>query len=280
MITTIGIDIGTSAVKSVLFRTVDGKPEWLGKRVDRLRKRDPMKLATEAYQYLQTDAGLQQNDIDYVATTGDGENVEFRTGHFYSMTTHARGAVFLEPDARAVIDIGALHGRAISTDERGKVLSYKMTSQCASGSGQFLENIARYLGVSQDEVGSLSKSADDPETVSSICAVLAETDVINMVSRGISTQNILKGIHLSMAGRLVKLLKSIKAKESTVFVSGGLAQDEGLLAAIREQAVEQKLSVKVSSNSDSIYAGAIGAAIWGAFRYEKLGNLKQLAKAA
>lgn len=280
MITTIGIDIGTSAVKSVLFRTVDGKPEWLGKRVDRLRKRDPMKLATEAYQYLQTDAGLQQNDIDYVATTGDGENVEFRTGHFYSMTTHARGTVFLEPDARAVIDIGALHGRAISTDERGKVLSYKMTSQCASGSGQFLENIARYLGVSQDEVGSLSKAADDPETVSSICAVLAETDVINMVSRGISTQNILKGIHLSMAGRLVKLLKSIKAKESTVFVSGGLAQDEGLLAAIREQAVEQKLSVKVSSNSDSIYAGAIGAAIWGAFRYEKLGNLKQLAKAA
>ena len=280
MITTIGIDIGTSAVKSVLFRTVDGKPEWLGKRVDRLRKRDPMKLATEAYQYLQTDAGLQQNDIDYVATTGDGENVEFRTGHFYSMTTHARGAVFLEPDARAVIDIGALHGRAISTDERGKVLSYKMTSQCASGSGQFLENIARYLGVSQDEVGSLSKAADDPETVSSICAVLAETDVINMVSRGISTQNILKGIHLSMAGRLVKLLKSIKAKESTVFVSGGLAQDEGLLAAIREQAVEQKLSVKVSSNSDSIYAGAIGAAICGAFRYEKLGNLKQLAKAA
>ena len=280
MITTIGIDIGTSAVKSVLFRTVDGKPEWLGKRVDRLRKRDPMKLATEAYQYLQTDAGLQQNDIDYVATTGDGENVEFRTGHFYSMTTHARGAVFLEPDARAVIDIGALHGRAISTDERGKVLSYKMTSQCASGSGQFLENIARYLGVSQDEVGSLSKAADDPETVSSICAVLAETDVINMVSRGISTQNILKGIHLSRAGLLVKLLKSIKAKESTVFVSGGLAQDEGLLAAIREQAVEQKLSVKVSSNSDSIYAGAIGAAIWGAFRYEKLGNLKQLAKAA
>ena len=153
MITTIGIDIGTSAVKSVLFRTTNGKPEWLEKRVDRLRKRDPMKLATEAYQSLLADAGLHENEIDYVATTGDGENVEFRTGHFYSMTTHARGAVFLEPEARAVIDIGALHGRAISTDERGKVLSYKMTSQCASGSGQFLENSARYLGVSQDEVG-------------------------------------------------------------------------------------------------------------------------------
>ncbi|MBC8259350.1 MAG: benzoyl-CoA reductase subunit D [SAR324 cluster bacterium] len=280
MTITIGIDIGTSAVKSVLFRTVAEKHEWLGKRVDRLRKRDPMKLASEAYHGLLKDAGLKKDDVAYVATTGDGENVDFRTGHFYSMTTHARGGVFLEPEARAVIDIGALHGRAISTDERGKVLSYKMTSQCASGSGQFLENIARYLGVSQDEVGSLSKAADDPEVVSSICAVLAETDVINMVSRGISTQNILKGIHLSMAGRLVKLLKSIKAKESTVFVSGGLAQDVGLLAAIREQAVDQNLIVKVTSNSDSIYAGAIGAAIWGGFRYEKLGNLKQLAKAA
>ena len=74
----------------------------------------------------------------------------------------------------------------------------KMTSQCASGSGQFLENIARYLGVAVEEIGPLSKSSQDPEKVSSICAVLAETDVINMVSRGIATPDILKGIHLSM----------------------------------------------------------------------------------
>ena len=78
-----------------------------------------------------------------------------------------------------------------------------MTSKCASGTGQFLYNIARYLGIAQDEVGSLSMQADDPEMVSSICTVLVETDVINMVSRGISSQNILKGIHLSMAGRLI-----------------------------------------------------------------------------
>ena len=142
-----------------------------------------------------------------MATTGDGETIPFRTGHFYSMTTHARGAIYLDPEARAVLDIGALHGRAVKMDERGKVLGYRMTSQCASGSGQFLENISRYLGIAQDEIGSLSQQADDPEVVSSICAVLAETDVINMVSRGISASNILKGIHLSMAGRLAKLLR-------------------------------------------------------------------------
>ena len=186
------------------------------------------------------------------------------------MTTHARGASFLLPDALSLLDIGALHGRAVSIDELGKVLAYKMTSQCASGTGQFLENIARYLGVAQEEVGTLSLQADDPETVSSICAVLAETDVINMVSRGISLQNILKGIHLSMAGRLIKLLKAIKVWNSTVLVTGGLARDEGLCRALQEQASDQKLAVQIKTRTDSIFAGAIGAVIWGEFRYRKL----------
>ena len=143
MTTTIGIDIGSGCVKSVLFR--DG--EWVAKRVERIRRRDPMELAKQGYDEVMAESGLAANDVDYVATTGEGENVKFATGHFYSMTTHARGAIFLDPQARAVVDIGALNGRAIYIDERGKVLSYKMTSQCASGSGQFLENISRYLGV-------------------------------------------------------------------------------------------------------------------------------------
>ena len=105
------------------------------------------------------------DDIDYIATTGEGENVKFATGHFYSMTTHARGGVFLHPGVSAVVDIGALNGRAIYVDERGKVLSYKMTSQCASGSGQFLENIARYLGVAIEEIGPLSQELAESREV-------------------------------------------------------------------------------------------------------------------
>ena len=156
-----------------------------------------------------------------------------------------------------------------------------MTSQCASGSGQFLENIARYLGIAQDEIGRLSMEADDPEKVSGICAVLAETDVINMVSRGISSSNILKGIHLSMASRLAKLLKSVTgAGNDLVCVTGGLALDPGLIAALQEEMAEQKISAAVKSHPDSIYAGAIGAALWGAFRYEKLARLGALPKAS
>jgi len=269
---TAGIDIGSGAVKTVLFR--DG--EWLAKRVERIRRRDPMELARLGFDEVLKEHNLRENEISYIATTGEGENVKFATGHFYSMTTHARGGVYLNPEARAVVDIGALNGRAIYIDERGKVLSYKMTSQCASGSGQFLENIARYLGVAVEEIGPLSRTSKNPEKVSSICAVLAETDVINMVSRGIATPDILKGIHISMASRLVKLLKVTGITKGTVLLTGGLALDEGLLAALQEELVNEKIAgLTAVSHPDSIYAGAIGAALWGAFRFRKLKELQE-----
>jgi benzoyl-CoA reductase subunit D len=144
-----------------------------------------------------------------------------------------------------------------------------MTSQCASGSGQFLENIGRYLGVTLEEIGPLSLQADDPEVCSSICAVLAETDVINMVSRGIRVANILKGIHQSMAGRYMRLLTSAKAS-GVVLVTGGLAADVGLLQALREAAKEQGADLDVRAHERSVLAGALGAAIWGAYRARKL----------
>ncbi|MCC6474657.1 MAG: benzoyl-CoA reductase subunit D [Burkholderiales bacterium] len=280
MTITAGIDIGSGAVKTVLFRIEDADTEWIARRCERIRRRDPLQLAREGYEEVLAESGLAAKDVDYVATTGEGENVRFATGHFYSMTTHARGGIFLRPDARAVADIGALNGRAINIDERGKVLAYKMTSQCASGSGQFLENIARYLGVAVEEIGPLSESAKNPETVSSICAVLAETDVINMVSRGIATADILKGIHLSMASRLVKLLKVSGITKGVVLLTGGLALDTGLLAALKQELVAEKVANLVATNHpDSIYAGAIGAAIWGAFRHEKLARLEERAAA-
>jgi benzoyl-CoA reductase subunit D len=266
-----GIDVGSSSVKSVLLRSGGAEESVAAHASARIRKRDVMHVVSEVFEAVREAAGGEE--IDYVATTGEGEDIPFATGHFYGMTAHARGALFLEPRARAVLDVGALHARAVSMDERGRVLGYKMTSQCASGSGQFLENIARYLGVSQAEIGSLSLAAERPEPVSSICAVLAETDVINMVSRGIPTCEILRGIHTSMAGRFARLLQSLGAP-AVVFVSGGLAADDGLLGAIaaafRKDPSRKEPPPELARHPLSPYAGAIGAAIWGAFRYRKL----------
>lgn len=272
---TSGIDVGSSAVKTALVRhREDGTREILALQRERLRKRDMIAVIEESYERALASAGVAPSDVAYVATTGEGDLVRFRTGHFYGMTTHARGAIELCPEARAALDIGALHGRAMVMDARSKVLSYRMTSQCASGSGQFLENIGRYLGVALEEVGPLSLEADEPERCSGICAVLAETDVINMVSRGISVPNILKGIHLSMAARYVRLLNAAKAK-GLVLVTGGLAADVGLVAAIAEEAVAAKAKWTVQTHEKSVYAGAIGAACWGHFRLKKLERLGQ-----
>ena len=280
MTTSIGIDVGSGVIKTTLFRVENGSTEWLARWDARIRQRDPYKLVEESVDYVLEKAGLKREEIDYIATTGEGETIQNTTGHFYTMTTHARGALHLNPETRAVLDIGALNGRAISINGQGKVLNYRMTSQCASGSGQFLENIARYLGIAQDEIGELSLKSTKPEPVSSICAVLAETDVINMVSRSIPPSDILRGIHESMADRLIKLLKSIDVKQGVVMMTGGLALDAGLVQAIQDGMVKQGMNTRVATAADSLYAGAIGAALWGAFRHEKLAAQERVPKSS
>jgi benzoyl-CoA reductase subunit D len=270
VLVTAGVDVGSSSVKiAILQMNAGDSVRVLGLRIDRIRRRDLRKVIHEGFEAALEEAGVKRSDMAYVASTGEGELVDFRRGHFYGMTTHARGALFLLPETRAVLDIGALHARAMTIDERSRVLNYRMTSQCASGSGQFLENVARYLGIALEDVGPLSCRAANPQSVSSICAVLAETDVINMVSRGISTADILKGIHLSMAGRYLKLLRSIDAT-GHVAISGGLAADTGLASAIEEKIKEEGLSLQVHTHPHSIFAGALGAALWGGYRHRVL----------
>jgi benzoyl-CoA reductase subunit D len=155
-------------------------------------------------------------------------------------------------------------------DAQSRVLRSKMTSQCAAGTGQFLENIARYLGIRSDEVGPLSLKSQRAEVCSGICAVLSETDVINMVSRGIPAGEILRGVHDSIAQRLARLLRSADAS-GVVMLSGGLAADTGLKGALERQLVQDKgVPIEVVAHPLSVFAGALGGALWGEFRRQKL----------
>ena len=270
---TMGIDVGGSYIKAVLmkYNKENGKHELVDKVTQKIRKQNPKDVAIEVTEMLLDRNKLNyENDIAYLASTGEGEMVEKKTGHFYSMTAHSRGGKFFAPEARTVVDMGALYVRAIKVNEQGRVMDYKMTGQCASGSGQFIENISRYLGLSIDEVGEMSLKADNPEVPSGICAVLAETDVINLVSKGLSTPNIVKGINLSIAQRIVKLLGALRA-ESPVSLVGGMGMNEGMVQAIEELSVEnKKKELEFVSHPDAIYSGAVGAALWGGFRYYKL----------
>lgn len=276
MIYTAGIDVGASAVKTVLLK-FDGHagqdgaaaPEVLFKDCRRMLKRNPSAVAEESLNDALRVGGLTYDDVAYVASTGEGEMVKRKRGHFYSMTTHAKGAAFLFPQARAVMDLGALHARAMKISPEARVINYQMTGQCASGSGQFIENITRYLGVSLGEVGPLSLLSKHPEQASSICAVLAETDVINMVSRGVATPDIVRGIHESIAQRLIKLLSALKA-DSPLVLTGGMSRDVGIVEVIRRRVKEDGLNLEVLTHEDGIFAGATGAALWAQVRHEKL----------
>jgi benzoyl-CoA reductase subunit D len=265
---TMGIDVGSNFIKLVLVE-YGTNSKIIDKHTEKIRKRNPTQVADEVIQTMLSKHNLKYEDIVYLASTGEGDLVKRKRGHFYGMTTHAKGANFFFPDAKSVVDMGALYVRAVKVSEDARVQDYKMTGQCASGSGQFLENISRYLGLSIEEVGDVSLKADIPEVSSGICAVLAETDVINMVSRGITTPNIIKGIHMSIANRIIKLLSSLKA-ESPIVLTGGMALNKGMIQAIKEQLAESDKKFIIKTSPDAIYAGAIGAALWGGFRHLKL----------
>lgn len=265
---TFGIDVGGSYIKAVLLSYSDN-PVIVDKISEKVRKRNPSQLSDDMVNLILKRNNLTFKDISYLASTGEGEMVNRKTGHFYSMTTHSKGGLFFNPKVLTVVDMGALYVRAIKINNQGRVLDYKMTGQCASGSGQFIENISRYLGLAIEEVGEISLGSKNPETPSGICAVLAETDVINMVSRGISTPNIIKGIHLSIANRVVKLLSSLKA-DSPIMLTGGMALNSGMVQAIKELAKGNKYDWEIYADPDSIYAGALGAALWSGYRYKLL----------
>lgn len=283
---TAGIDVGASSVKVAVAASMAGEsPEVLALSHQRIRRRSVADVALATFAEACAAAGCERRDLDYLCTTGDAEDLEMADGHFYGMTTHSRGAVHLIPEARAILDLGALHSRAIRVDERGRVVEHRMTSQCASGTGQFLESIARYLGVPLEDVGALSLASRGPEECSGICSVLAETDVINLVARGTPTGDILKGIHVSIARRLSQLLRAVSAK-GTVALTGGLAHDAGMLLAINEVLADDgKVKrpgisrVEVKTHPDAMHAGAIGAALLGARRARQLEERGRAAQA-
>lgn len=272
-----GVDVGGSYVKAVLMQydNETGNHKLIDKQTEKIRKRNPKDVVVDAVDMILDRNKLNYDkDIAYLASTGEGEMVIKKTGHFYSMTSHARGGIYFAPLAKTIVDMGGLYVRAIKVDNRGKVIDYKMTGQCASGSGQFIENISRYLGLAIEEVGEISLKADNPEVPSGICAVLAETDVINLVSKGLSTPNIVKGINISIAQRVVKLLSSLKA-ESPIALVGGMGMNVGMIQAIEELSTESKKNkLEFISHPDAIYSGAIGAALWGGYRYYKLKTKK------
>jgi (R)-2-hydroxyacyl-CoA dehydratese activating ATPase len=225
-----GIDIGSRSTKIVLLGE-DGavRATYL------TRTRPPFaELVDAALDAATASIDAIRDDVSYIATTGFGRSsYPNRDIQITDVTTAAHGAARLFPGTRSVIDIGSQSSRAIRIDPGGRVREFKSNDKCAAGAGGFVERAARYLEVSMEDAGRLSMQGNDPVTISSICAVLAESEIINHVSQGSTVPDILRGIHNSLAERALALLKRIGVERELTLV-GGIARQQGMVKALAE----------------------------------------------
>lgn len=258
---TAGIDIGCRNTKAVL---VDESQKICGTAVIRTRP-DFTGVAREALAQALAKAGGHSGDVKYIATTGLGRyNIDFRDIQITDITCAAKGAAYLFPNTQCVLDIGGQSTRAIRVKENGRVKEFKSNDKCAAGSGGFLERAAHYLEVPVEQLGPLSLKAKNPQTISSVCAVLAETEIINHVSSGQGIENIIRGIHNSLASRSRGLLSRVGMEGEVTFV-GGVARQSGMVEALKDNI--GKL-VNVWEEPDMVVA--LGAALLAMRRYQKL----------
>jgi (R)-2-hydroxyacyl-CoA dehydratese activating ATPase len=261
MVFVAGIDMGAKSTKAIIL---DDQRRIRGKSCIRTRP-DFVAIAKEALEAALQDAKLKESDISYIATTGFGRyNVPFRDVQITDITCVGAGAVFLFPKTRTVLDIGAQSTRALRVSETGKVKEFRTNDKCAAGAGGFIERAAKYLEVQVEDVGQLSLDAVKPQNISSVCAVLAESEIINLVSSGETVENIMRGVHNSLATRALALLKRAGMEDEVTFV-GGVARQKGMVKAL-----EETLKRKINVNDEPHMVGALGAAVLALRRLEKL----------
>lgn len=253
-----GIDMGGRSAKCVLLEGA----AVVGKGLARM-KPDFAGLARDVLDLALADAGRGAADVAYIATTGLGRyNVPHRDIQITDITCVARGAAHLFPGTRSVIDIGAQTTRAMRVLAGGHVVEFRSNDKCAAGAGGFAERAARYLEVELEDLGELSLKADSSEKFSSVCAVFAESEIINLVTGGTSIENIVRGIHDSLSERASGLLKRVGLESEVTFV-GGMARQRGQIVSLREA-----LGLVPNVPTDPDLVAALGAALLGQQRFE------------
>ncbi len=260
---TAGIDLGSTYAKAAV---VDADGRTLGRSVLTTGFRLP-EAAERVYAEALAEAGLGRSDVAYVVATGYGRHqVLFRDAHATDLTAHARGACSFFPGTRTILDVGGQTMRASRIDERAKVRSFRLNDKCAAGTGTFLEKTARYLGYHIDEVGPLMATSKEAVAISGVCAVFAESEVINHVSSGCAPADIMFGAVVSLSDRAVQLLRRVNLEPEITLV-GGIMRFERMVQVVRERL---NTPVNVPPGDLVQFTGAIGAALLGARRLKKL----------
>lgn len=249
---TVGIDIGSTSTNVVILQ--DGQ-----KVAAAVVLPTGVKGALAAKQALQqalSQAGISEGDIANTVTTGYGRaNITFRGQDVTEITCHARGAAWLRPDVRTVIDIGGQDSKVISLSEGGKVKDFVMNDKCAAGTGRFLEMMAHSLQLPLAEMSQLGLTWDEDITISSMCSVFAESEVISLLADNKKLPDIVHGINKAVAAKIFSLLQRLGLQEPYM-MTGGVAYNTGVV-----QAIESLLGQKLVIDDNPQICGALGAAV-------------------
>ncbi|MBU1343113.1 MAG: 2-hydroxyglutaryl-CoA dehydratase [Proteobacteria bacterium] len=246
-----GIDIGSITAKAALIRN----NQLIGTHVI-LSGYNPLTAGIKVFEELLEKLKLSKPAITAIVSTGYGRNsVDFADKAMTEILCHGIGAHFINPYIRGIIDVGGQDSKTILLDTNGQVEDFAMNDKCAAGTGRFLEVMARALEVELNQLGDFSLKADKPSKISSICTVFAESEVISMIARQESRENIIAGIHESAAARIAILAAKIKIKQP-VMMTGGAAKNKGLVAAL-----EKRLGFELIVGNLAQENGAVGAAV-------------------
>ncbi len=207
--------------------------------------------------------GLTRASLEYVVATGYGRvSIDFADKRITEITCHGRGAYYLNPEVRTVIDIGGQDSKVISLNDKGKVLDFVMNDKCAAGTGRFLEVMAQALEVELDGLAKLSDQAKNTVSISSMCTVFAESEVVSLIARGLPREDIARGLHQSIADRTAGMVHRIGLKEA-LMITGGVAKNAAVVRALNE-----KLKTDLIVPDEPQIAGALGAALLAAEEIE------------
>jgi (R)-2-hydroxyacyl-CoA dehydratese activating ATPase len=260
---TVGIDVGSTYTKAVVIGP-DGK--MAGRDMTptgfRLEAASDQALTSALEQ-----AGVSRESVDYIASTGYGRNqISYRNLQVTDLTAQAWGTRYFYPETRTVLDIGGQTMKAMRLDGNGRVATFRLNDKCAAGTGAFLEKTARYLGYRIEEIGPLVQYANQAAPISGVCAVFAESEVINHVSNGEHAGDIMYGAMESLIERSVRLMKRVQMEPEFTLV-GGIMRFATMARVMKDELGE---NVNVLEDDLAQYSCAIGAAVLAGRRLQKL----------
>jgi (R)-2-hydroxyacyl-CoA dehydratese activating ATPase len=259
-----GVDVGSTQTKAVVLddeRRIRGRSLIdTGAIITR--------AARTAFDAALADAGIAETDIAHVVGTGYGRyNVSFGDSQVTEISCHARGAKYLFPKTRTVLDIGGQDTKAIRVSDDAQVLDFSMNDKCAAGTGRFLGAAAFALDRPLSELGPLALQAKNPVKITTTCTVFAESEIINWLARGKKMEDVLMGVHRGIAQRSLSLLRRVGVEAEVTF-TGGVTRNIAMV-----EILEDMLGLRLNVSPEAHYMGAIGA---GLFALERASEAREI----